>query len=83
MPGSLKFGPYALNPTLISPRNYEDLQSSVDEAGQYHIVTEDVKKAEGGDLINQPVAAERCAPKAETRNPKPETLSPTPETLNR
>ena len=39
---------------LISPRNYEDLQSSVDEAGQYHIVTEDVKKAEGGDLINQP-----------------------------
>ncbi|CAE7445834.1 unnamed protein product [Symbiodinium sp. CCMP2592] len=27
--------------------NYEDLQSSVEEASQYHIVTDDVKKAEG------------------------------------
>ncbi|CAE7234446.1 unnamed protein product [Symbiodinium natans] len=27
--------------------NYEDLQGSVEEAGQYHIVTDDVKKAEG------------------------------------
>eukprot|EP00439_Symbiodinium_sp_Y106_P072205 s1189_g13.t1 len=27
--------------------SYEDLRSSVEEAGQYHIVTDDVKKAEG------------------------------------